>query len=163
MPEPLDQRASGRPVDAVGSSDVLAVHRNSTSWYNNASFALPLLATIVVGIAGLIMRRGDVLAFAGFLGVVTLCMVPVVLVTWRHTATEVVLSRERITSLHGARVLATLPWREVRGVSRRETQGNVRWLVTAEGGERIVLDGEIEDLPGLIAAARRLAGLTEQE
>ena len=141
--------------------DVLAVHRNTTHWYNNASFAMPLLAAIVVLAAGLILRRGDVLAFAGFLFAVTLGMVPVVLVSWRQTATAVVLTRERIVALHDGRELKSLVWREVRGVTRRETQGNVRWHVSSESGERIALDGELEDLDGLLREARRLAELPQ--
>ena len=100
------------------------------------------------------------LAFAGFLAAVTACMAPVVLVSWRHTPTAIVLTRAAITSLHGERVLKTLPWTEVASVTRRETQGNVRWIVAAREGERIALDGELEDLPGLIAAIERLANVT---
>jgi len=154
--------AAGGPRDEAAIAalpDVLAVHRNTTHWYNNASFALPLLAAIVVALAGLILRRGDVLAFAGFLFAVTLAMVPVVLVSWRQTPTAVALTRERIVALHGGRELKSLAWRDVRAVTRRETQGNVRWHVTAESGERIALDGELEDLDGLLREARRLAGL----
>jgi hypothetical protein len=154
------QERPGADAAAIAAlRDVLAVHRNTTHWYNNASFALPLLAAIVVALAGLILRRGDVLAFAGFLFAVTLAMVPVVLVSWRQTPTAVVLTRERIVALHGGRPLKSLPWRDVRAVTRRETQGNVRWHVTAESGERIALDGELEDLDGLLREARRIAGL----
>jgi len=140
---------------------VVAIHRNTAHWYNNASFALPLAATLVVGLAGLALRRGDVLAFAGFLALVTAWMAPVVLATWRHTATAVVLTVDDITSLHDGRTLKALPWRDVRSVTRRETQGNVRWLVSAVDGERIALDGELEDLDGLIGEARRLACLPD--
>lgn len=140
--------------------DVIETHRNPTSWYNNASFALPLAGAIIVGVAGLALRRADILGFAGFLFAVTLCMVPVVLASWRHTATVVVLDREHITSLHNGTVLKELRWDEVTAISRRETQGNVRWLVASRDGERLLLDGEIEDLDGLLQAARRLTGLS---
>jgi hypothetical protein len=140
-------------------SGVVAVHRNPTSWFNNASFALPLAAAIVVGLAGLVTRRGAILGFAGFLLAVTLCMVPVVLASWRHTATAVVLDRDRITSLHNGTVLKSLLWQEVAVIERRETQGNVRWVVRAHDGERLALDGELEDLDGLLSSARRLSGL----
>jgi uncharacterized membrane protein len=148
-----------RAVAAMDS--VVQVHRNPTNWYNNASFALPLLAAIVVLVIGLVLRNGGALGFAGFLFVVTVLMVPVVLVSWRQTATSVVLTADGITSLHAGRVLKSLRWRGVRAVTRRETQGNVRWIVSADGDERIALDGELENLDRLIETARRLAGLGE--
>jgi hypothetical protein len=157
MTAPYNDPPSGDPDDAAP----LAVHRNTTSWYNNASFALPLIATIVVGLAGLVLRRGDVLAFAGFLGVVTLLMIPVVLVSWRQTATSIVLTQDSISSVHGDRVLKRLALDQVRAVARRETQGNVRWYVTAADGERIAIEGEIEDVPGLLQTVRTLAGLPD--
>lgn len=157
--EPAAVRPRGDAAAIAALPDVIAVHRNTTHWYNNASFALPLLAAIVVAAAGLILRRGDVLAFAGFLFAITLCMAPVVLVSWRQTPTAVVLTADRIVALHDGRVLKSLAWGDVRAVTRRETQGNVRWHVTAESGERITLDGELADLDGLLREAKRLAGL----
>lgn len=151
--------ASSDEQAIAAMAGVVQVHRNPTNWYNNASFALPLAAAVVVSIAGLVLRRGDVLAFAGFLFVVTACMVPVVLVSWRQTATAVVLSTEAITSLHAGRVLKSLPWSNVHSITRRETQGNVRWIVAADDGERLALDGELDQLDRLVAAAQRLAGL----
>jgi uncharacterized membrane protein len=142
---------------------VVQVHRNPTGWYNNASFALPLIAAMVTALAGVVLRNLDVLAFAGFLFVVTLCMVPVVLVSWRQTATAVVLTADGVTSLHTGRMLKSLVWSGVESVTRRETQGNVRWIVTASGGERLALDGELDNLDRLIETARRLAGLPRGE
>jgi hypothetical protein len=141
---------------------LVQVHHNPTGWYNNASFALPLAAAVVVAIAGLIIRRGDVLAFAVFLFAVTVCMVPVVIVTWRQTATTVVLSAGGITSLHDGHILKSLPWTGVRSITRRETQGNVRWIVAADD-DRLALDGELDHLDRLIATAQRLAGLPGAE
>jgi hypothetical protein len=154
-------RADAEATAIATLPGVIAVHRNTTHWYNNASFALPLLATLVVGVVGLLLRRGDVLAFAAFLLAVTLCMLPVVLVSWRQTPTAVVLTTEGIVSLHGGRTLKRLAWPDVCSVTRRETQGNVRWHVATASGERIALDGELADLDGLLREARRLAGLAE--
>jgi len=160
----FDQRRLSRDDEAIGQIfDVVSVHRNTTSWYNNASFALPLAAAILVGLAGLVTRRSDVLGFAGFLCVVTLGMVPVVLVSWRSTPTAVVLSMAEITSLHEGRLLRGLPWSSVVAITRRETQGNVRWIVSTGGEGRIALDGELEDLDGLVRIGCRLAGLPEPQ
>ena len=138
-------------------SGVLQVHLNQTNWFNNASFALPLLAAVVVLLAGLVSRNSGLLGFAGFLFVITVCMAPVVLVSWRQTATAVVLTADGISSLHRGRLLKSLPWSAVTSVTRRETQGNVRWIVAAENGDRIALDGELERLDALVECARRLA------
>lgn len=140
-------------------ADPVGIYRNSTSWYNNASFLLPLLATLLVGLLGAFTHQAELLGFAAFLAVVTLIMLPVVLLTWRQTATTVVLTERAILSLHGDRVLQSLNWQQVHAIQRRETQGNVRWQVLATNGERILLDGEIEHLVELVGDALRLSGL----
>ncbi len=160
---PKSKMPAGDEAALAEMTSVVQVHRNSTGWYNNASFALPLIAAVVTSLAGLIFRNLDVLAFAGFLFVVTLCMVPVVLVSWQQTATAVVLTAEGITSMHSGRTLKSLSWAHVSSITRRETQGNVRWIVAAVDGERIALDGELDNLDRLIDTARRLAGLSEPE
>jgi len=159
----IDMQDAATEEEALAAiPGIVQVHRNPTGWYNNASFALPLAAALVVAIAGLILRRGDVLAFAGFLFAVTACMVPVVLVSWRQTATMVVVGADGITSLHGRHVLKSLPWTVVRSITRRETQGNVRWIVAADD-DRLALDGELDHLDRLGATAQRLAGLSGVE
>ena len=155
--------SAGSDEAAIGAlAGVVAVHRNTTNWYNNASFALPLLATVVAALAGALLRNLDVLAFAGFLAVVTALMVPVVLTSWRHSATAVVLTRDAILALHGGRTLKQLDWRSVTGIERRETQGNVRWLVQSAEQGHITLEGELDDLDGLLRSAHRLAQLPEE-
>jgi hypothetical protein len=149
-----------RDSAAVASmGGVVAVHTNPTSWYNNASFVLPLAVAMVAGLVGLITRRGEVLGFAAFLFAVTLGMVPVVLASWRHTATAVVLDQVGVTSLHEGKVLKSLRWQDVNAIERRETQGNVRRVIVTRSGDRLSLDGELEGLDGLIETAHRLAGL----
>jgi len=143
---------------AVGClTQVVEVFGNDASWYNNASFLLPLIATIFVGVAGLATRRGEILGFAAFLGVVTLLMLPVVLMTWRQTPTAVLLTATMIVSMHDGRLLKSLRWADVTSIRERETQGNRRWEIAATGGERILLDGELERLPELVRLAQELA------
>ena len=155
--------AAGDEAAIAATAGVIAVHRNTTSWYNNASFALPLAATIVAAIVGALLRNVDWLAFAGFLLVVTLLMIPVVMTSWRHTATAVVLTRDGIAALHNGRTLKSLAWGDVVGLERRETQGNVRWLVQSTAGDHVTLEGELDDLDGLLGGVRRLAGLADEK
>jgi hypothetical protein len=150
------------PRDAAAIARITGMvraFRNTTSWYNNASFLLPLLATVIVGIAFLITRRAELFGFALFLAVVTLAMLPVVLAAWRQTATTVVVAADTLVSLHGGRVLKSLPWASVIEIGERETQGNIRWEIRAADGSRVLLDGELDDLDELVRLARQLAGL----
>ncbi len=97
-------------------SEVVAVFPNTASWYHNASFLLPLAATAAVALLGALRRSAELLGFAAFLGAVTLAMIPVVLAAWRHTATAVVVTRDRLVSLHDGRVLKSLDWSDVRHI-----------------------------------------------
>lgn len=163
MPEPLSE-APKRGSDAraiAAMPGAVAVHRNPTNWYNNASFLLPAAATVAAVVVGVILRSVEIFGFAVFIGVVTALMLPLVLATWRQTATAIVLTLSGITSLHEGRVLKLLAWHDIVAIRRRETQGNVRWEIAAANGERILLDGEIEDLPTLLSTAHRLSGLPE--
>jgi hypothetical protein len=152
-PATADERA------IASLADVVASFHNTAHWYNNASFLLPLIAAVLVGVAGLLRHSPDLLGFAAFLAAVTAGMTPVVLYGWRQTPTTVVLTRTAILSLHNGQILKSLAWGEVAAIRRRETQGNVRWEVTARDGERILLDGELADLDLLVEQARTLAGI----
>src|SRR5438552_3527183 len=140
----------------------IAAFPNTANWYHNASFLLPLAAAIAVAAFGGVRHSLELLGFAAFLAVVTTGMTPVVLAGWRHTATAVVLTRTGAVSLHEGRVLKSISWDAVRLVSGRETLGNVRWEIAAAGGETLLLDGELEDLPRLIRMARQLSGAANE-
>ncbi len=138
---------------------VLAVHANESHWWNNASFALPLLGCIGLVAVGLIWGLAEATGFGLFLGAVTILMLPVVLAGWRGTATSIVLTRDRALALHDGRVLRELPWSEVCAIDRVDTLGNIRWRIHPREGQHLAIDGEIADVPGLIEQARALAGL----
>jgi hypothetical protein len=160
---PLTPDAGGDARVIAGLDGVVGSYGNTASWYNNASFVVPLAATVLVAIAGLLSRRADLLGFAAFLAAVTAVMVPVVLVGWRQTPTSIVLTRTAMISLHKGAVLKSLPWAQVSDIRRRETQGNLRWEIRSKNGERILLDGEIDRLGLLVEQARSLAGLPASE
>ncbi len=161
----MPERGAGADADdraIAGLDGVVASFRNTAHWYNNASFLLPAAAAILVGAAGLVRHSHDLLGFAAFLAAVTAGMAPVVLWGWRQTPTSVVLTRSAIVSLHHGRALKALDWDQVTAVRRRETQGNLRWEITAEDGERILLDGELDGLERLVRQAKALAGLPQE-
>ena len=58
---------------------IIAVHANETHWWNNGSFALPLLGALVCIAFGLIFGIGEATGFGLFLGAIALFMLPVVL------------------------------------------------------------------------------------
>jgi hypothetical protein len=155
-----------RPERNKGDAEIIATlpgviesFRNPTNWYNNASFLLPLAAAGVSAAVAAARRSPEIAGFAVFLFVVALLMLPFVIAGWRQTATAVVLTNDGLMSLHNGRTLRQLRWHQVRSIGQRDTQGNVRWEISAEDGDRILLDGDLEDLPRLIELARRLAGL----
>src|SRR5579875_2915278 len=136
MPDPsAPANADDRAIAALGG--VVGRYRNTANWYNNASFLLPLAATLLVALAGALLHSADLLGFAAFLGVVTGLMAPVVLLGWRQTPTTVVLTQTAITTVHHGTLLKSLEWRQVTAIRRRETQGNVRWEIADAGGDRV--------------------------
>ncbi|RLT26049.1 MAG: hypothetical protein DWI48_07025, partial [Chloroflexi bacterium] len=110
--------ASGEPV--------VAVHANETHWWNNGSFALPVLGAVVCLAVGLVAHITEAIGFGLFLGAIALLMLPVVLLTWRGSATSIVLTAERALALHNGKVLRDVPWAEVHLIDRVDTLGNVR-------------------------------------
>jgi hypothetical protein len=153
-PHPADRAA----IEAM--SDVVRVHVNDSRWWQNASFALPLLVTVVSTVGGLLLDVTEMLGFGLFAGIVTLIMAPVVLLTWRSTATSIVLTRDGAVALHAGRVLHEVAWPDLRRVERVEYLGNARHkLVHGEHEEFITVESEIEDADALVDAAFTLSGL----
>ena len=60
---------------------VIAVHANETHWWNNGSFALPLLGAVICIAFGLIFGIGEATGFGLFLGAIALFMLCRVAVT----------------------------------------------------------------------------------
>jgi hypothetical protein len=138
------------------------VHANESHWWNHASFALPLLGCIAFVAIGFFTGSAEALGFGGFLGAITVFMLPVVLLTWRSTPTAIVLTHSGALALHAGRVLREVHWDDVTRIDRVETMGNVRWRLVPREGQHLAVEGEIADVPGLVACARELAHLPEQ-
>ena len=151
------------PRDATAVREmrgVDAVYANGSRWWQNASFALPLLGFVISTGAGLIFDLTEATGFGLFLGVVTLIMLPVVLLTWRGTATAIVLTNDGATALHRGRVLHHVRWGELRRIERVEYLGNVRHkLVHGEDERFLVVESEIEGALELVDRAFALSGL----
>jgi hypothetical protein len=154
QPNPAD-RAAIESMEAV-----VAVHLNESHWWNHASFALPLLGAIAFVAFGLLTDRAEATGFGLFLAGITLFMLPVVLLTWRGTPTAIVLTRDRATALHSGRILREVAWADIDRIERFETMGNVRWKLIPREGQHLTVEGEIEDVPGLIERAQELSGVT---
>ncbi len=156
-------RLRARDARAAGAlRDVQATHPYEGGWYNNATFVLPLLGAIGVLIAWGVSGSFELLGLSIFLFAVTGLMLPLVWLTWQRTPTVIVVREASLDALHQGRTLQSLAWSQVTEVRRVETLGNVRWYVLARDGERVAIEGEIMDVPALLAAARRLAGLSEE-
>lgn len=146
-------------VDGLDDA-VIAVHPNESHWWNHASFVLPLLGAIAFVGLGLLTGKAEATGFGLFLAGITVFMLPVVLLTWRATATAIVLTDRRALALHDGRVLREVAWAEVERIDRVETLGNVRWKFMPREGQHLTVEGEIADVPGLIERAEALAGVT---
>jgi hypothetical protein len=53
-------------------------------------------------------------------------------------------------------------WSDVVRIERVETMGNVRWRLVPREGQHLAVEGEIADVPGLVARARELAQLPDE-
>jgi hypothetical protein len=155
-----------RPRDAAtieATPSVVRVFVNPSRWWQNASFALPLGVTVLALAGGLLFRSTEATGFGLFAGAVTLIMVPVVLLTWRSTATAVVLTEDGATALHDGRALHTLAWSDLKRIERVEYLGNTRYkLVHGDEGEFLTIESEMEDAATLVDLAFTLSGVPRQ-
>ncbi len=143
--------------------DVVRVFPNPSYWWQNASFALPLLVTLVALIVGFVFGITELVGFGLFGAVVTTIMVPVVMLTWRGTATSIVLTRSGALALHEGRPLHRLDWADLRRIERVEYLGNTRYkLVHGEDEEYLVVESEIEEGEALVDEAFALSGIPRQ-
>jgi hypothetical protein len=142
----LDRRDT---VAVAALTDVDTVYVNDSRWWQNASFALPLLVCVIALGVGLALRSPEAIGFGLFLAVVTLIMVPVVLLT-----------RDGATALHHGRVLHELRWPELRRIERVEYLGNTRHKLVHGADERfLTVESEIEGADDLVDRAFALSGL----
>lgn len=166
MVEPPSVAAPLRRSDAAyveGASDVVGVYPNPSYWWQNASFALPFGIAVLCIVVGLVFGITEALGFGLFCAVVTLIMVPVVLLTWRGTATSIVLTRAGATALHEGKPLHELRWDELRRIERVEYLGNTRFkLVHGDEDRFLVVESEIEGGEALVEAAFTLSGIPRQ-
>ncbi len=145
---------------AIEGLEVVAAHRNESHWWNHASFVLPLLGALVFLAIGQLAGSAEATGFGIFLGAVLVLQLPIVWFTWRRTATAIVLTRSGALALHRGRTLVEVSWAELERIERVETLGNVRWRLAERGGTHIAVEGEIEDVPGLVERASALSGVT---
>ena len=140
----------------------MSVHSNVTSWWNNASFMLPGLGALLALGVGALTGSAEALGFGAFLLVVTLAMLPVVLLTWRRTATSVVLTRERVRALHEGRTLRDIAWRELARIEKSDYD-NIKWRLRPRQGDHLSIEAELEDVAGLVERAAQLSGIEPGE
>jgi hypothetical protein len=160
LPERLDRRdlAVVAPM-----SDLVRVFVNDSRWWQNASFALPFIGFVLATGAGLLLGSAEAWGFGLFLGVVTALMVPVVLLTWRSTATSIALCEDRALALHHGTTLHEVPWAGLQRIERVEYLGNVRHKLVHGEDEFMSVEAEIEDAEELVELAFELSGVARQD
>ncbi len=142
--------------------DVVRVYVNDSRWWQNASFALPLIVSVLSLAIGLVFGRAEGIGFGLFAGIVTLIMAPVVLFTWRGTATSIVLTKTGAWALHMGRVLHHVDWSDLQRIERVEYLGNTRYKLVHGDTEFLTVESEIEDSAGLVDMAFALSGVPRQ-
>jgi hypothetical protein len=152
-----------RDLDAIEvMHDVEHVFVNDSRWWQNASFALPLGGAVVALVVGFAFGSAEATGFGVFLAAVTLLMIPVVLFTWRSTATAIVLTREGAVALHLGRSLHELRWAELRRIDEVNYLGNTRYKLLHGEDEFMTVESEIAGQAALVEAAFELSGLERQ-
>jgi hypothetical protein len=158
--------ASLRGKDAAyvqALSDVVSVYANPSYWWQNASFALPLLIAVISLVVGVIFGLAEAIGFGLFCVAVTLVMVPVVLLTWRGTATSIVLTRSGAAALHEGAPIHELTWETLRRIERVEYLGNTRFkLVHGDEDRFMTVESEIQGGDALVEEAFALSGIPRQ-
>jgi hypothetical protein len=157
---PAGQAPSARDLAAIEAmSDVEHVFVNDSRWWQNASFALPLGGAVVALVTGLAIDSAEATGFGVFLAAVTLLMIPVVLFTWRSTATAIVLTREGAVALHLGRRLHELRWTDLRRIDEVNYLGNTRYKLLHGEDEFMTVESEVAGQAALVEAAFELSGL----
>ena len=147
-------------VDALAG--VESVHVIEAHWWNNASFALPLLVGLVSLAIGAAFRSFEGIGFGLFLLAVTAFMFPVVMITWRRTPTAVVLTEDRVLALHEGHVLREIRWADVARIERADYD-NIEWRIRPHEGDHLSIESELSDVETLIERAYALSGLPGED
>ena len=159
-PLPDLHNADARAVASM--HQVVRVFANPNRWWQNASFALPLLVTVVTLVFGFAIGSTEAKGFGLFAAAVTLLMVPIVLLTWRGTATSIVLTTEGVTALHLGQPLHEVAWTDLQRIEKVEYLGNARYKLVHHDSEFLTIESEIEGATDLVETAFALSGLPRQ-
>ena len=98
------------------NSDSIRQTIESTTQTMTLLIASIAVISLVVGVA---LQRAEGIGFGLFAAVVTLIMIPVVLLTWRSTATSIVLTKTGASALHLGRVLHHVDWTDLQRIERQ--------------------------------------------
>ncbi len=163
MPDATASPPHARDAAAIEAMrDVVRVYVNDSRWWQNASFALPLIVSVISLTVGLVLQRAEGIGFGLFASVVTLIMVPVVLLTWRSTATAIVLTKTGASALHLGKVLHDVDWSDLQRIERVEYLGNTRYKLVHHDTEFLTVESEIEGSADLVDTAFSLSGVPRQ-
>jgi hypothetical protein len=151
-------------LNASQDSQVDSIYLNDSHWWQNASFALPCLIAVISTVVGLIFRINEAWGFGLFAFGVTLFMLPIVLITWRNTATSIILTDKLIFSLHRGKILHSLEWVDLTSIEQIEYLGTSRFkLKHGFEGEFLTIDNDVENSSELVDRSFELSGLPRQQ
>ena len=149
-----------RDKNIVNSTpSVVQFFPNHSRWWQNASFALPLIASIISTGLGFLTRIDELIGFGIFLAVVTLIMLPVVLMTWRNTATLIVVYVDRVSAFHRGKLMKEINWEHLDRIERVEYLGNTRHKLVTKNEDFLSVENELEHSEDLIDLIFDLSGV----
>ena len=91
-------------------------------------------------------------------------VLPIVLITWRNTATSIILTDKLIFALHRGKILHSLEWVDLTSIEQIEYLGTSRFkLKHGFEGEFLTIDNDVENSSELVDRSFELSGLPRQQ
>ena len=140
-------------------NNIKDVFINSSYWWQNASFVLPLLLGSISYIFGQIFDNSGAKGFGIFLIIVMIVMLPVVWLTWRSTATSISFTDKEIIALHLGKVLKKITLDNLQSIETIEYLGQRRYKLVESDEIFFTIDNEFDDVSEIIKTITARTGM----
>mgnify|MGYP007106919277 CR=1 FL=1 len=139
--------------------NVRKIYINNSYWWQNASFALPLIIGSISLLFGIIFNNSGAKGFGVFLLIVMIIMLPVVWLTWKSTATSIFLTNKEIIALHLGKKLKKIQLDKLQSITTIEYLGNKRYKLVESIDTYLTIDSEFNDIPQMLKEIEKMTGI----